>query len=303
VSELGGGFIEGTPTGLATGVDNWLARLSGLTTELVERWELELGRPFAGASLGYTVAAARAGADPVVLRITYPDGWFPEEVAALVHWDGEGAVELIDHDPRGAMLLERAVPRTALSGDRDEDAAMMLAAGVMERLWIAGPSHITRVVDEVGGWAATFRDRNDALGTPVPRDLADEAVTSMEELIASPREELLLHGDLHLGNVLSAEREPWLAIGPKPLVGDREFDVTALIRDGAEGLAGDARARTRLQRRFDALTERLSCDRERSRAWSIAVTTDHALSCCEEGLRDIGAGHLALAELLRGLRA
>jgi streptomycin 6-kinase len=103
--------------------------------------------------------------------------------------------------------------------------------------------------------------------------------------------------------VLSAGREPWLAIAPKPLVGDRVFDVTALIRDAAENLVGDADARTRLQRRFDALTERLSCDRERSRAWSVAVTTDHALSCCEEGLRDIGARDLSLAELLRGLRA
>jgi streptomycin 6-kinase len=302
VSGLGGGFIDGTPRGHATGVDDWLAGLSGLTTELAERWELELGRPFAGGSLGYSVAATRAGTDAVVLRITYPDGWFPEGVAALVHWDGHGAVELIDHDPRGAMLLERAVPGVDLRGAADEDA-MMLAAGVMELLWIVGPAEITRVADEVGRWAATFRDRNDALGAPVPRELADEAVASMEELIASPREQLLLHGDLHLGNVLSAEREPWLAIGPKPLVGDREFDVTALIRDGAEDLVVDADARSRLHRRFDSLTERLSCDRERSRAWSIAVTTDHALTSSEEGLRDVGERHLVLAELLRGLRA
>ena len=29
----------------------------------------------------------------------------------------------------------------------------------------------------------------------------------------------LLHWDLHFENVLSAEREPWLAIDPKPLLG------------------------------------------------------------------------------------
>ena len=32
---------------------------------------------------------------------------------------------------------------------------------------------------------------------------------------------LLLHTDLHAGNVLAAEREPWLAIDPKPWVGAR----------------------------------------------------------------------------------
>jgi streptomycin 6-kinase len=303
VSDLAGGPIGGTQDHADDDVQRWLTGLSSLTAELVERWELALGEPFGRASFGYTVGATRAGTDPVVLKITYPDGWFPEEVAALVHWDGDGAVELIDHDPRGAMLLERALPGTGLSEGPDEDAAWLVAAGVMERLWIPGPPAITRVVDEIGRWAATFRDRNDALGMPVPRGLADDAVASMEELIASPREERLLHGDLHLGNVLAAEREPWLAMAPKPLVGDREFDVSTLMRDRVEELVDVADAQTRLQRRFDCLTERLSCDRDRARAWSIAVTADHVLTCSEDGLPDLGARHLALAHHLSGLRS
>ena len=302
MSDLAGGPIEGAQAHADDDVQRWLASLSRLVAELVERWELALGEPFAGASIGYTVAATRAGVDAVVLKITVPDGWFPETVGALVGWDGDGAVELIDHDPRGALLLERALPGAHLSGEPDEDAALLVAAGVMERLWIPGPPGITRVVDEVGRWAATFRDRNDALGSPVPRELADEAVGSMEELIASPREERLLHGDLHLGNVLEARREPWLAISPKPLVGDREFDVSTLIRDSAEAVVREAGAPGRMHHRLDVLAERLSCDRERLRAWSLAVAAGSALASWEDGNDDLGATQVAVADVLRTVR-
>src|SRR3712207_7317531 len=99
--------MEAAPGDAANGsdaaVDAWLAGLSGLIAELSDRWELDLADPLPGGSLGYVVGATRAGTDPVVLKLTYPDGWFPERVAALLAWDGEGAVELIDHDPRGAM--------------------------------------------------------------------------------------------------------------------------------------------------------------------------------------------------------
>lgn len=296
-------FLAATRARVGDDVDRWLAGLTAYVGELVERWELALGEPFAGGSIGYTVAATRAGNEPVVLKITFPDGWFPEEVAALARWDGDGAVELIDHDPRGAMLLERAVPGATLLEDPDEDRAMLLAADILERLWRATTDGITPVADEVGRWAATFDERNAALGGPVPADLADEAVEAMRELLATSQEAILLHGDLHLGNVLAAEREPWLAIDPKPLVGDREFDVTALIRDKQDELVADPEAAPRrLQRRFDLLAERLSCDRDRLRSWSVAVMTDYALGCFEEQDPERGRLQVAVAELLRGLR-
>jgi streptomycin 6-kinase len=280
------------------GVDAWLSGLTPWIDELVDRWELALSEPLAGANVGYTVAATRGGSEPVVLKLTYPDGWFPEEVAALASWDGDGAIELIDHDPRGAMLLERAVPGTPLRDEADEERAMLLAADVVERLWIGGPATITSVGDEVGRWVSMFRDRNRDLGGPVPRDLADEAVALMGELVASPREELLLHGNLQLGNVLAAERKPWLAIEPRPLVGDREFDVVPLLLD----VEHDRLMRT-LQRRFDLLAEGLSCDPERLRAWSIAVATDDALAAGERRGREALQRQLEIVARVRTLRA
>ncbi|HEX6130154.1 MAG TPA: aminoglycoside phosphotransferase family protein [Actinomycetota bacterium] len=295
-------FVAATRARIGDGVEGWLDGLSELIAELVARWDLSLGDPLPGGAIGYTVAAVRGGSDPVVLKVTYPDGWFPEEVAALLAWDGRGAVELIDHDPRGATLLERAVPGTSLLDDAYEQRAMMLAAAVLERLWIHDPGGVTTVEQEAGRWADTLVERNDWHGRPVAPGLVDEAVGVLRELVPSQREARLLHGDLHLGNVLSAARERWLAIDPKPLVGEREFDVTALVRDKQPELLEDRDAPARLQRRFDRLSDRLGCDRGRLRGWSIAVMVDYAVGCFEEGDEELGRAQARVAELLRSLR-
>ena len=46
----------------------------------------------------------------------------------------------------------------------------------------------------------------------------------------SQGEQVLVNQDLHAQNVLRAQREPWLVIDPKPLGGEREFGIAALVR-------------------------------------------------------------------------
>jgi streptomycin 6-kinase len=272
-----------------------------LLDELVERWELALDDPI-HAGIG-PWPATRGGADPVLLRLSDPSGRFTEEVQSLIHWDGRGTVRLIDHDPRGATLLERAVPGTPLLEERDEDAALRLAADLLERLWIPDPGGIDSVEDEVGRWAGTMARRNRAEAFPIEEALIDESCRLLRELAPTQREQILLHGDLHLGNVLAAEREPWLAIDPKPLIGEREFDVTALIRGKQEELIADVAAgRERVQRRFDLLSERLGCDRERLKGWSFAIMVDYALWCFEIDDPELGHQQVVTAHMLQALR-
>jgi streptomycin 6-kinase len=83
---------------------------------------------------------------------------------------------------------------------------------------------------------------------------------------------VLLHQDLHGGNVLRAERG-WLAVDPKPLVGDAAFDAASYLRDRRWLLGGNDDLR-RVRRRLDLLAERTGLDRERMRRWGIA----HALA-------------------------
>ena len=84
----------------------------------------------------------------------------------------------------------------------------------------------------------------------------------------------MVHQDLHGGNVLRAEREPFLAIDPKPLVGERAFDVASLLRDRRGELARDPSPARRVRRRLDQLSADLDLDRERMRRWAVV----HALA-------------------------
>src|SRR5262249_26058355 len=112
-----------------------------------------------------------------------------------------------------------------------------------------------------------------------------EALTLFEELPRSAPREVALATDLHAGNMLRARREPWLAIDPKPFVGDPAYDATQhLLNRGRLWTAPPA-----LVRRLSAL---LSVDPDRVRLWTFA-------RIAIENLDDRGR-HLALARELAG---
>jgi streptomycin 6-kinase len=133
----------------------------------------------------------------------------------------------------------------------------------------------------------------EATGRPLEPALLDEAVEFLRAA-AAPEDAVLLHQDLHGGNVLRSARG-WLAIDPKPLVGERAFDVASLLRDRRDDLARDPDAAWRIRRRLDFYSDRLGLDRERVRGWGIA----HALAWGFEGGRPL-AGHIECARLLMG---
>ena len=299
-------FRTGTRVRIGAEAQPWLDRLPGYLDGVRDRWGLELDEPVGTGATGYTVAATRSGedgaAEDAVLKLSYPDAWFVESTAALARWNGDGAVRLLAHDPDGAQLLERAEPGSSLLDKRDEDGALSIAADVLQRLWVPDPGGIMTVESETAEWARTMPGRYHLVGRPFERSLVTEALDAFRELGPTQPERVLLHGDLHMGNVLAAERQPWLAIDPKPLIGERAFDVTALLRDKAPDLIDDpAAGRERLQHRFDLLSERLGLDRPRLRQWSLAVLVDYAIWDFEVGDTTFGEQQAEVARMIRRL--
>lgn len=250
-------WLRQLPEGLA-----WLERLPQLVEECRAQWSLELEEPFADAHVSY---AAPAG--DVVLKIQFPDRETEHEAEALRHWDGEGAVRLLEYDAeRHAMLLERCRPGTplALVG---QEAALDVFAELLPRLWKRAAAPFRPLAEEAVWWLASLEQTWERFERPFERELLDAAVTALRELPPTQGEQVLLHQDLHGDNVLAAEREPWLVIDPKPLVGEREFGLAPIIRSFE---LGDAELD--VVRRFDRLTSELSLDRERARGWAIGQT-------------------------------
>jgi len=233
----------------------------------VERWSLRVGEPYPSGSASLVMPALLPDGEPAVIKLPFPDRESRHEAAALRHWNGEGAVRLLDHDPvTGALLLERCEPGSPLA-DVEPDAALDVLIGLLPRLWQPAGAPFTPLADEAAWWDSHLEQEWDAAGRPFPRRLIDAALDALRSLPGSQGEPVLLHQDLHAGNVLRARREPWLVIDPKPLVGEREFGAASIVRGTELG-----HSRAHVLRRLDRLCAALDLDRERARAWTVAQT-------------------------------
>lgn len=231
---------------------DWLAALPGLAGECAALWGLELEDPVA------TPHSLVVPCGEAVLKLNAPSHDEAEaEADALACWSGNGAVRLLARDDeRCALLIERCVPGTRLWDSVADEIEVV--SGLLPRLQIAlvDEHPFGLLADRADRWAEEVPARYAAAGRPFERALLDTALDVYRTVDRSSS--LLVNQDLHGGNVLAAEREPWLVIDPKPLVGERELDASGLLRN-----AGD------VSRWLDALAE-LGLDRERARGWGVA---------------------------------
>ncbi|WKZ83337.1 MAG: aminoglycoside phosphotransferase family protein [Acidimicrobiia bacterium] len=246
----------------------WREAVPAVAAACAERWSLTLGEPFPGSFVSLVLPASLPGGDEAVLKIQWPHPESEHEAAALAAWDGDGAVRLLDHDAeRHALLLERCRTGVALS-TIDPQAGLEVMAGLIARLSIPAGVPFRSLADEALDWANGLRGMWEAAGRPFEVMLIDGAVGVLLELARAPvAEPVLLHQDLHGDNVLSAERRPWLAIDPKPLVGDPAFAVAPVVRSYEFG-----HSRREVWHRLDFLVDRFGFDPERARGWAMGQT-------------------------------
>lgn len=269
----------------------WHARLPRRIARYARRWSLDVAPPFPDLSYAYVAPAARADGSAAVLKLAVPDAELTSQVAALRAYAGRGSVRLLRADAaRGALLLERlrpGTPLTALAAD-DPLEATRVAARVMRRLWRPPPTG-ARAFPTVAQWAAGLARlrRAHAGGTgPLPADLVETAEAWFARLVPSMAAPVLLHGDLHPGNILRATREPWLAIDPKGVVGEPAYEVGALLRNLTPAELASPPPDRAVAVRADVLAAELGLDRRRMLGWSLAQAVLAAWWCVEDGSPD-----------------
>jgi streptomycin 6-kinase len=245
----------------------WLERVPELVAECVEEWELELGELYEAGAAGYAVRAGLTDGTPAVLKLIYPHREAEHEADALELLGGNGAVRLLARDDaRSAMLLERCAPGTALAESGGETALDVLVE-LLPKQWVRAGEPFHTLAEEAAWWMDDLPDQWEQSGRAIERRLVDAAVDALRSLSESQGEQVLLNQDLHGDNVLAAEREPWLVIDPKPLVGEREFAVAPIVRSFELGPS-----KADVLYRLDRLTSELDLDRERARGWTIGQT-------------------------------
>jgi streptomycin 6-kinase len=278
------------------GGSEWLERLPALAASCAEQWKLRLGAALTGGNVALVVAATREDGTAAVLKVSFPDDESEHEGDALAHWDGAGAVRVLERDDeRRALLLERVSPGSPLWHLPDDEQATFTAASLLSRLHgvaLGGVDPYRSLRDVASRWSESIPADWLATGRAYDRRLLAVAVDACRTLPLDEPGSCLLHQDFHGGNVLRSERDGWLAIDPKPLVGDAAFDAASLLRD-RRWLLGRPDDASRIRRRLDVLAETTGLDRERMRLWGIV----HALAWGVSG-RKVEPDMIRCAELL-----
>jgi streptomycin 6-kinase len=248
---------------------DWLRSLPALVADLEERWSIVAGGAVGTGATSVVLSAKTVPGDrPVALKLALLDVENRNEAEALRIYNGDGAVELVEADvERGALLLEWLDAGWSLLG-LDELEACRLACALARRLWkpVPADSPFDRLAGEARRWASELVEKNERHGRPLARRIVEEAVELLPWLVDTSPPPVLLHRDLHHGNVLAGRREPWLVIDPKPITGDPAFDLAAMLRGR---WAEDAR---RMERRFRVLCEETGLEHGRVRGWALAKT-------------------------------
>jgi streptomycin 6-kinase len=243
----------------------WLERLPDVLQNLEHRWSLSLDTPFddGEVSCSYVAAVALADGTSAVLKIGMPHMEGEHEIHGLRFWDGDPTVRLLmADDDLGAMLLERCEPGTVLRTlpEREQDVVI---SSLLRRLW-RSPSaqHPFRPLSALTEY---WSEETLAHIEHWPdTGLVREGLRLFKELPRTESTEFVLATDLHAGNILRAERQPWLVIDPKPFVGDPAYDATQHLFNCPARLQSDPDGMIR------SFADLLGVNHERVRLWTFA---------------------------------
>lgn len=235
----------------------------GVFADHLARWGLAPDGP-AIVTRGSRLLPVRRRGEPAMLKVAFEAD---EKRGGLMMawWAGRGAARVLGR-AGDALLLERAQGTRSLGlmarrgGDDDDEATRTLCA-VVARLH----AHDDRAPPDLIPLEEWFR----ALWPAAAEHggILARSAAAARELLATPRGQVPLHGDIHHDNVLDFGPRGWLAIDPKRLRGERGYDYANVFCN--PDLAS-ATAPGRLARRAAIVVEAAGLERERLLAWVLA---------------------------------
>jgi streptomycin 6-kinase len=229
----------------------------------------------------YVAFGTREGV-PVVLKVIrdFGDEWRCGEV--LNAFDPKGVVRVYEYLD-GAVLLEWLNPGTSLAPavlkGGDEEATETIAE-VIQRMAHQGGS-LQRFVT-VEAWGKGFTRYLISGDNQITADLVEKAEALYSHLCATQRGLRLLHGDLQHYNILYDRQRGWVAIDPKGVVGELEYEIGASLRNPYEAPELFT-SRNIIESRLKRYESRLKLDSQRALGWGFAQAVLSAIWTIEDG--------------------
>ncbi|GLF97113.1 aminoglycoside phosphotransferase family protein [Streptomyces yaizuensis] len=273
----------------------FIAALPARTARFLAEWDLRPAGPVMHGWAALVLPVERADGTPAILKLQALTDETGGEPDALRAWDGDGAVRLLRADREtGTLLLERLDPGRTLLDVADVRDAVRIIAELLARLTDRPAPPGMRNLGDIAARMLDEAPRALALLTDArERQLMLDCAAALREVAGEPGDRLL-HWDLHYENVLGADREPWLAIDPKPLAGDPGFELLPALRNRFEPAD--------VLWRLDLMTEVLGLDRERAAAWSLGRVLQNTLWHIHDGERRLEEEQEAMARILLARR-
>ncbi|SEG79534.1 streptomycin 6-kinase/streptomycin 6-kinase [Nonomuraea solani] len=273
----------------------WAAGLPALAERYLDEWDLRLDGEVRHGAVALVLPVVRTDGTKAVLKLQPLDEETVHEGLGLRVWAGSGSVLLLDEDPEtGTMLLERLEDRS-LADVPDVMKALGLLTGLLRRLVAhPAPEDVRRLGDIAQGMLDDVDDALGKLAREEERRLVRWCASAVAELVSEPGDRLL-HWDLHYDNVLAADREPWLAIDPKPLAGDPAFELLPAIHNRWEEIDGPGD----VLRRFDFMVDGLGLDRQRAAGWTLGRVLQNCLWDVQAGAGELNEVQVQVAQAVR----
>lgn len=206
--------------------------------------------------------------------MSFPDNnEFITELEALKFYNGEGAIKILQEDrENGAILLEKAEPGLRLREIIDERKQISTASNVLKDLHKPISADYSFRFPTIAEWAKVFERHKKTYSQgvdPVPSWMFEKAKEIFKQYLNEKIEQVLLHGDLHSDNILSSERG-WLTIDPKGIIGEREFELGAYLRNPYYDFPKGSDYKKLETNRIILFSEELGFDKERIKNWAFA---------------------------------
>lgn len=233
-----------------------------------QKWGIEVFPPFV-LSYNYVAPAKRSDGKDVVLKIGFlKDREFQNEIEALEVFDGDGIPKLIEADRKNAVILmEQVLPGVSLSTIEDDAKATRILASVMRKIRKPLPKNSRFIT--ISEWTKELYENH---SSSIPFNFIKKAQKVFEDLIDSSASPVITHADLHHDNVLSSDRDGWLAIDPKGIVAEPAYETAAMIRNPYKKLKDMENIEETLKNRILILSEELGFDPKRIHNWCFAQT-------------------------------
>ncbi|WP_240414009.1 aminoglycoside phosphotransferase family protein [Paenibacillus periandrae] len=261
----------------------WLEHFEELIQYCENRWSFQVQAAYP-LSFNFVAPVLFHNGTEAVLKLGVPNKELITEAEALRIYKGNGCARLWDADTdKGILILEKATPGHTLKTVVDDDEAVRLAAAVMRKLQVPPP--LRPLFPSTADWAKGFdklRTRYHGSTGPLPERMVRKAEEWFAKLHKTWRNPQLLHGDLHHENLLSAEREPYIAIDPKGLIGELEYGVISFLMNNLpEKHPSDI-----IRRRIELFSTELTLDPVRIITWGYCHAVLSAWWCVEDQVGD-----------------